>query len=372
VTRAAVSTGRGSFELVDIEVHAPGINEVQVAIQVAGVCHTDWDMARSEARQVLGHEGAGVVTAVGPGVRRASVGDRVVLNWAIPCGNCLRCREGRRNICLETSPVTGSNSRGHAHPAATTINGKPVRRSFSLGTLSELTVVREEAVVRMPPAVSMQAAAVLGCSVMTGYGSVVNAASVRPGESAVVIGCGGVGLNVIQGCRISDANPIVAIDIDAGRLETARMFGATDLLLADAGDRDLRSASRELTDLLGAAADVAFECTANPALAAAPLTLIRNGGRAIQVSGIEQRVDFDCQLFEWDKTYINPLYGQCDPDRDFPAMFDLYESGELMLDELVTATWSLEQLESAFDELLAGRGAKNVVVLAPPECSPVT
>lgn len=361
--KAAVSTGRGSFEIMDIEVHDPGAGEVQVAIHASGVCHTDWDMLALGRRQVLGHEGAGVVTAVGPGVTRASIGDSVVLNWAIPCGKCQRCREGRRNICLNNSPVTGSNDGGHAHPEATTVGDEPLRRSFSLGTLSEATVVREEAVVVLPPGIPMQAAALLGCGVMTGYGSAVNTASVKPGESVAVIGCGGVGLNVIQGCRISGATPIVAIDVDVGRLDRARQFGASHVILSDPDDQDLVGAAEELTKLIGAPADVSFECTAKPALAAAPLALIRNGGRAIQVSGIEQRVDFDCRLFEWDKTYINPLYGQCDPDRDFPAMFDLYLSGELLLDELITATWDLNDLEGAFDELLAGRGAKNVVVL---------
>lgn len=365
IARAAVSTGSGSFEIVDIEVHPPGPREVQVAIRASGVCHTDWDLLQGQGPRVLGHEGAGIVVAIGEGTTRVMIGQSVALNWAIPCGRCKMCREERRNICMINSPVTGTGSRGHAHEGATTLEGEPLGRSFSLGTMSETTVVREEAVVTIPVHVPFPSAALLGCGVMTGYGSAVHAASVVPGETVAVIGCGGVGLNVIQGSRIAGASRIVAIDINPDRLTTARKFGATDTIVADAQDTDLHQVKLELESLISGDTDVAFECTANPLLVAAPLKLIRNGGRAVQVSGVEKRVEFDCELFEWDKTYVNPLYGQCDPDRDFPKMISLYQSGELMLDELVTATWQLDDLDQAFAEMLAGRGTKNVIVFEP-------
>ncbi len=362
MSRAALSSGSGSWEILDIDVALPGPGEVQVRVHAAALCHTDWDVLNSPQSVVLGHEGAGVVSAVGSGVDSVVVGQRVVLNWAIPCGTCLSCRQGRRAICLRNSPVCGDGLAGHAHPGATTLNGKPLQRSFHLGTLSEITVVRQEALTAIPSSLPMQLAALLGCGVLTGYGSAVHAAQIRPGEAVAVIGCGGVGLNVIQGARIAGATEIVAIDTNPSRLDLARRFGATHFVLARPDSTDLKDMGHGLIDELGKLADAAFECTANPLLAAAPLALIRHGGRAIQVSGVEQTVEIDCELFEWDKTYLNPLYGQCDPDRDIPALVRLFETGELLLDELISRTWRLDQLDLAFQALVDGAGGKNVIL----------
>jgi Zn-dependent alcohol dehydrogenase len=198
---------------------------------------------------------------------------------------------------------------------------------------------------------------------MTGYGSAVNAAKVQPGSSVVVLGCGGVGLNVIQGARVCGAGRIIAVDPKADRREMAISFGATDTLEPDPGDDDLSGVAEAVKALTGGrGADYSFECTAVPALGAAPLRMIRHGGMAVAVSGIEQPITVDMQLFEWDKTYINPLYGQCRPARDFPRIFTLYERGQLLLDELVTRTYSLDDVATAFDDLLAGRNAKGVLV----------
>lgn len=206
-------------------------------------------------------------------------------------------------------------------------------------------------------------ACIVGCGVMTGFGSVVNAAQVRPGSSVVVIGCGGVGLNVIQGARISGAARIVAVDPRPTKLDLARRFGATDAIAPQADDDDLRGVAARVRDLTaGRGADYAFECTAVAALGAAPLAMVRHGGTAIQVSGIEQPITVDMRLFEWDKTYLNPLYGQCRPSRDFPRIFELYARGLLLLDELVTRTYPLEDVAAAFDDLLAGRNAKGVLL----------
>ena len=197
---------------------------------------------------------------------------------------------------------------------------------------------------------------------MTGYGSVVNAARVKPGSSVVVLGVGGVGLNVIQGARIAGAKMIVAVDLSPTRLKMAQEYGATHILQASKEDEGLRQAAKEvkvLTD--GRGADYAFECTAIPELGAAPLAMVRNAGVACQVSGIEQEISIDMNLFEWDKLYINPLYGQCNPERDFPKIISLYKEGQLKLDELITRTYPLENLAQAFDDMHHGRNAKGVV-----------
>ncbi|MDO6572327.1 zinc-binding dehydrogenase [Gilvimarinus sp. 2_MG-2023] len=208
--------------------------------------------------------------------------------------------------------------------------------------------------------------AILACGVMTGWGSAVNAAKVQAGSTACVIGCGGVGLNVIQGAALSGAAKVIAIDISRERLEQAKTFGATHTVLASKDDKDFDQVARDIKAINnGRGADYAFECTAVPALGSAPLKLIRSAGTAVQASGIEQRIDFDCELFEWDKIYINPLYGQCNPSRDFPRLYDLYGAGKIKLDELITKTYTLETVAEGFEDMLAGRLAKGVIVIDP-------
>jgi Zn-dependent alcohol dehydrogenase len=364
--RAAVADGEGGLAVVDIEVGPPGPGEVLVELHASGVCHTDFDGLHGGFAGILGHEGAGVVREVGDGVTSAARGDRVVLNWAMPCGACVACRAGRENLCERQSPVlTGFGGPGHAHAGATTREGRPVVRLFNLGTLSTATVVRQEAVTPIPQGVPFPAASIAGCGVMTGFGSVMNAAAVPAGSSVVVIGCGGVGLNVVQAARIAGASPIIAVDLHERRLDVARRFGATDVVVADRADTGLLDAVGRVHAMTsGRGADFAFECTAVPALGAAPLAMVRHGGMAVQVSGIEQDLTIDMRLFEWDKTYLNPLYGQCRPSQDFPRLFELYLAGELLLDELVTTTYALDDVAAAFDDLVAGVNAKGVVLLA--------
>ena len=361
--RAVVSDGTGGFAVCDIEVDDPGPGEVLVEVRASGVCHTDHDLIGAPVPLVLGHEGAGVVRAVGEGVATVAPGDAVLLSWSLPCGSCFQCVEGNHHLCERHSPLTAGLG-GHAALRRTRQSGTPIVRAFTLGTMSTLTLVRQEAVVPLPDGVPFTSACIVGCGVMTGFGSVVNAAGVQPGSSVVVLGCGGVGLNVIQGCRVSGAGQIIAVDPKADRRAMAQRFGATDCIEPGAGDDDL-SAVAELVHAAtgGRGADYAFECTAVPALGAAPLRMIRHGGTAVAVSGIEQEITVDMRLFEWDKRYINPLYGQCRPARDFPRIFTLYQRGELLLDELVTRTYALDDVATAFEDMLAGRNAKGVLVL---------
>jgi S-(hydroxymethyl)glutathione dehydrogenase/alcohol dehydrogenase len=356
-SQAIITRGKGDFEQVTLEIGNPGPQEVLIQMKAASLCHTDWDSLSWGEAMVLGHEGAGVVQAIGCDVKRVKVGDAVVLNWAIPCGQCSCCSSGSRNICEINSPVTGTMS-GHAHGEACIFEGQPLKRSFHLGTLSEYTIVRQEAVVPFQEKIPFSSATLMGCGVMTGYGSVINAAKIQAGECIAIIGCGGVGLNAIQAASIAGARCIVAIDRHESRLEQAKKFGATHGLVASTYEK-MRSEIKFHNS--GIAADVAIECTAIPELGDAPLALIRNGGRAIQASGIEQNISFNCELFEWDKTYLNPLYGQCDPDRDFPRLISHYLAGRLKLDEQVSATWKLSQIKEAFEALLSGKGAKNVI-----------
>jgi S-(hydroxymethyl)glutathione dehydrogenase / alcohol dehydrogenase len=362
--RAAIADGKGQFSIESTDVSAPQPGEVLVQIKAAGLCHTDHASLSWKRPLVMGHEGAGVVREVGAGVTHVRPGDRVVLNWAIPCGQCFQCRDGHAVLCEQSKPAyVMERSAGHPHAEGTRWGGMPVDRSFNLGTLSELALVRAEAVTPLTQPIEFTSACIIGCGVMTGYGSAVNVARVRAGSSVVVIGCGGVGLNVIQGAKLCGASTIIAVDLHESSLANGRRFGATHVLRAARDDRELRHVAEQVRQLTsGRGADYAFEATSVPHLAFVPLLMVRNGGAAFQVSGINDPVTVPMPWFMWNKTYVTPLYGDCVPSRDFPKILAHYARRELLLDELITRTYRLEELGQAFEDMLAGRLAKSVVV----------
>jgi Zn-dependent alcohol dehydrogenase len=364
--KAAITQGDGKFSIEEILVGNPQADEVLVKVRAAGLCHTDHDSLSWGKQLIIGHEGSGVVVKIGSDVKSVAVGDKIILNWAMHCGKCFQCLQGNQHICEVASPVAaGGNgyTPGHAHKEGTMMNGEPVIRSFNIGTISEYTLVKESAVVKnQSEKMSFPASAIISCGVMTGYGSAVNAAKVQPGTSVVVLGTGGVGLNVIQGAKVAKAGMIIAIDVNPNRLEMAKKFGATHTILADINDKGLLKAAGQVREMTTRGADYAFECTAIPELGAAPLAMVRNAGTAMQVSGIEQDITIDMTLFEWDKIYMNPLYGKCKPQIDFPKIVELYESGDMLLEEMITRTYSLNDLDKAFDDMLKGRNAKGVIV----------
>jgi S-(hydroxymethyl)glutathione dehydrogenase/alcohol dehydrogenase len=353
--RAIVSDGRGGFSDQTIVFGEPAGGEVLVRIEASGVCHTDLDSLSWGSAMIVGHEGAGVVVACGPEVSHVAQGDPVLLNWAIPCGGCAQCRRGLESLC-ESRPAVG---RGQVRWA-----GGKLRPSFGLGTMATRALVPRQAVVKIEAEIPFPSAAILGCGVMTGFGSVVNVAKPPPNASVVVLGCGGVGLSCVQGAVYAGAQPIIAVDVNPARLELAKAFGATHTLPARRDDEGLLEIAKEVKAIVGRGADYAFECTAVPALGAAPLAMIANGGMAVAVSGIEEVVPIDMRLFEFDKTYVNPLYGQCRPFTDFPKLLGLYAEGQLKLDEMVTRTYPLAAagLTAAFADMKAGVGAKGVLI----------
>lgn len=350
---AIITNGKGEFFLDRVELGDPQKGEVLVEIKASGVCHTDFDSMSWNRVCVMGHEGAGVVLACGPGVSNVRPGDRVLLNWAIPCGACFQCKRGAENICEKKPTVPSERFR---------YKDSFIGTSFNLGTMATHTVVPWQAVVKIDIEIPFPSAAILGCGVMTGFGSAVNAAKVEKGSSVVVLGCGGVGLSVIQGAVYAGARRIIAIDLNPNRLELAMQFGATDTVLAQREDAGLLKAAAQVRELTERGSDYAFECTAVPELAVAPLAMVRNGGMAVGVSGIEQIVGVDMELFEWDKRYINPLYGQCRPFVDFPILLSLYKRRELKLDEMVTRTYPLSGLAQAFEHMRQGLNAKGVLI----------
>src|SRR5882762_4938303 len=257
-SKAAIADGKGSFSIQSIVVDdTPAGDEVLVQIKAAGICHTDWDSQSWGRPLIMGHEGAGIVRKVGPHVSGLMEGDRVILNWAIPCYRCFSCQEGNQHLCEANSAVIAGNkiSHGHARLEASTSQGVPIERSFSIGTLSEYTLVRQAACVKIMVDIPYPSAAIISCGVMTGYGSVVNVAKVKAGTSVVVLGTGGVGLNVIQGARISGASKIIDIDVNPSRLEMAKKYGATHTILASKDDAGLLEAARKVRTLTERGAD---------------------------------------------------------------------------------------------------------------------
>ncbi len=360
---AAIANGEGAFVIEPIQVRAPEAGEVRVRLKAAGVCHTDQASLHWPGPLVMGHEGAGVVEAVGEAVAEFEVGQPVLLNWAIPCGHCPQCRRGNAPLCERTLArdiSLGSSAAGAGH---TLWNGRAIERSFNLGTFAQYTLVRPEALTPLPSELPFAQACILGCGVMTGVGSAINIADVKPGESVVVLGCGGVGLSAIQGARLAGAGRIIASDLLEAKLQRARQLGATDTLLASHDDVDhqaLVDAVLALTD--GRGADHAFEATGQAALSFLPLRFVRDGGNALQLSGSHGEVSVPMPWFQWNKRYLTPLYGGCVPTRDFPRLIDWALSGALELETMVDATYRLYDLGRALDDMLAGRTTKGVIL----------
>jgi S-(hydroxymethyl)glutathione dehydrogenase / alcohol dehydrogenase len=357
----AVIAGDGVQPIIGtVSVAPPAANQVQVELRASGICHTDIHSIHWPGRQIMGHEGAGVVRDVGHGVTRFKVGDRVMLNWAIPCGHCSMCEHDLPALCPIEAQRHGPHPLARPAPEAALENGKPIGRMFNLGTMAQMMLVDESAVTIIPDDLDFTSACIIGCAVMTGAGSVWNIAQVKPGQSVVVIGCGSVGVNIIQAAKGAGASKIIAIDRSDAALSKAQQFGATHLLTAES-DMDVMAAKvREIT---GPGADHAFESTGILDLAFAPLKLIRMGGTAIQVSGFNAAPSLpvvELPPFLWNKSYIAALYGGCIPDRDFPRIFDAASKGVFELAAQITRVWDFDQ---ALEALATAdkEGGKHVI-----------
>lgn len=358
MVRAAVLTAPGEpLRLADLELPEPGPGQVRVRLAATGVCHSDLSLARGVLAQpvpaVLGHETAGTVSAVGEGVTSTAVGDRVVLCWAPPCGQCWYCREGEPWLCEHASDAA-------ARPYGR-VDGADVYPGLSTGGFAEETVVSERGVLPVPDEVPLVHAALVGCAVMTGVGAVLNTARVRAGQSVLVVGLGGVGLSVVQGARLAGAGQVVVVDRSPDKLELARSLGATEVLEAGGA---LPKQVRALTG--GRGADAAFDCVGAAETIRACWGATRRGG-STTVVGIgpkDQSVAFNpLELFHFARTLQGCVYGSTDPAVDIPRVLAHAAAGELDLGALVTRRIGLEDVESAFEEMSAGTGARSVVVL---------
>jgi len=354
--RAALLTEIGTpLQLVDLDLPEPGPGQVRVQIAATGVCHSDLSLARGTLRQlvpaVLGHESAGTVCAVGEGVTSVAVGDRVVLVWAPPCRQCWFCTAGEPWLCERSSDAAGS-------PYAQ-VDGQDVYPGLSTGGFATETVVSEHAVLPVPSGVPLEHASLVGCAVMTGIGAVLDTAAVRPGQSVLVVGLGGVGLSVVQGARLAQASQVIVVDRSPEKLALAERLGATDVL--EAGDTT--KAVRALTG--GRGVDHAFDCVGLAETIRSCWSATRRGGTTtvVGIGGKDQQVTFSAlELFHFARTLRGCVYGGADPSALMPRILEHAAKGEVDLGALITSTIGLDGIEAAFDDMAKGLGARAVVV----------
>ncbi|MEG8278626.1 Zn-dependent alcohol dehydrogenase [Streptomyces sp. AHA2] len=356
--RAAVLPAVGSpLEITGIELPDPGPGQVRVRLAAAGVCHSDLSLTNGTMRlpvpAVLGHEGAGTVVAVGEGVTHVAPGDGAVLNWAPSCGSCHACSLGEVWLCADALS-------GAARVHARTAEGTDLHPGLNVAAFAEETVVPAGCVLPVPDGVPLIDAALLGCAVLTGYGAVHHSARVRQGETVAVFGAGGVGLAAIQAARIAGASKIVAVDVSPAKEDLARAAGATDYLVAS------DTTAREIRGLTGKqGVDVAVECAGRAVTIRTAWDSTRRGGRTtvVGIGGKDQQVTFNAlEIFHWGRTLSGCVYGNSDPARDLPVLAGHVRAGRLDLSALVTERIPLDGIPAAFENMLAGKGGRALVV----------
>src|SRR5947209_1072839 len=344
--------------LETVVVPEPGPGEVVVRVQACGVCHTDLHYREGGVTDdfpfLLGHEAAGIVDEVGEGATGLEPGDYVVLAWRAPCGECRSCLRGRPWYCF--------NSRNAAQPM-TLADGTPPTAALGIGALAELTLVAAGQAVKIDPRARPEAAGLIGCGIMAGFGAAVNTGSVTRGETVAVIGCGGVGNAAIAGAGVAGARTIIAVDVDPRKLEWATRFGATHTV--DARNTDVVEAIRELTGGFGA--DVVIEAVGLPETYRQAFYARDLAGRLVQVGVPTPEMTIALpmiELFGRGGALKSSWYGDCLPTRDFPILIDLYKQGKLDLEGFVSEKIGIDELEEAFHRMERGEVLRSVVMLA--------
>jgi S-(hydroxymethyl)glutathione dehydrogenase/alcohol dehydrogenase len=349
------------FTVEEVELAPPRQGEVRVKLAASGVCHSDLSIQRGilpmPPPRIIGHEGAGVVEEVGPGVTAVAPGDHVILCWMYPCGHCRECGRGRPVHCevaLATMMSTGT------YDGTTRFKVKGQDIPHWVGSFAEHTVVPESACVKIRPDAPLDKACLVGCGVMTGIGAVLNTAKVEEGATVAVFGAGGVGLNVIQGALLAGASKIIAIDLLDSKLALAREFGATDTVNASKAEPDAEV--RGLTG--GRGVDYAFEVIGNPKVIAQAYLSLARGGKCVVVGAPPVASEVTVPAFPFsmeEKWLIGSFYGSARFHYDMPRIVDLYMSGRLKLDQLVTRKFPLRDINQAFAAMEQGEVARGVI-----------
>ena len=355
--KGVVFDGKTAEVVDDLTVRDPGPGEVLVRIAAAGLCHSDLSVIDGTipfpVPVVLGHEGAGTVEAVGEGVVHVAPGDHVVVSTIANCGSCPECGRGRPTMCRKAIGRPGTPFTRDSRP------GTPLYNFASASVFAERTVVKAVQAVRIDPEIPFASAALIGCAVVTGVGAALNRARVGLGDTVAVIGCGGIGLNVIQGARIAGAGRIVAIDAVAAKEDIARTFGATDFVDA----RAVESTVDAVRALLPSGVDHAFECVGSTALIRQAVDLLDRRGQAVLLgmTPVTAEASFRPAELFLDKSVLGCRYGSSRPQADIPRYAALYRSGRLLLDELVTAVYPVDEFERAAEDTHQARVARAVL-----------
>jgi Zn-dependent alcohol dehydrogenase len=355
---AAVFRGAPRLEIEDLVLAPPGPGEVRLRYDTASICQSDAHVRSGvlpgKYPMVLGHEAAATVVEVGPGAERHRVGDRVIVTPMPQCGTCWTCARGQANLCQRVAPALAEGSLPDGTTRWTTVDGEPVRQLSGVGAFAQEAVVSELSAFGLG-AMPFASAAVLGCRVLTGMGAALNTANIRPGDAVVVIGCGVVGLSVIQGARIAGASTIVAVDPLPARREVAQQMGATH---AWAPDVDLRREVRGLNVRRGA--DAVFYFVVAQSTLHQAVAVTRRGGEVILVGVPAADVEFRVPAFavlHGGLTVKGSWMGSTEFRRDIPRLLVHYRTGELLLDELTTASFDLADIDSAFASVARGDAA---------------
>lgn len=356
---AVLNSAPGTLDIEEIEIGEPGPREVLIRTAFAGICHSDLHFMEGKyphpCPAVLGHESAGVVEAVGSMVHYVQPGDHVITCLSAFCGHCAQCTDGHLSLCENKGTEL---VRGPDEAPRLSRDGAAVNQFLHLSSFAEQMLVHEQALVKIDKDMPMDRAALIGCGVTTGLGAVFRTAKVAPGESVAVIGCGGIGLSAIQGARIAGANKIIAVDMNASKLELAQELGATHIV--DAGKVDAVQAVKELT---GGGVHHSFEAVGMKQTAEQAFQMLRNGGQAtvIGLIPVGTKVEIHGADLIYEKKLTGSNMGSNQFRTDMPRFIEMYLDGRLKLDEMVSKTISLEQINEGFEAMKQGNVARSVI-----------
>lgn len=352
------------FQIEELELAPPKENEVLVKTVASGICHSDYSVAHGVLRTpmpiVLGHEGAGIVEAVGPGVTNVKPGDKVIASLSPSCGKCAMCREAKEYMCSQMGKLLTDCTQIDGTTRHTTLGGEKVYALCGVGSFGEYMVMPAGSAIKVADDTPLDKTCLIGCGVTTGTGAALNTAKVQWGESVAVIGCGGVGLSILQGARIAGASIIIAIDPMAEKRELAVRLGATHTI--NPFEEDPVAKVKELTG--GVGVHYAFEALGKTATMQQTWGMIRPTGRAIivGVAALNQSVKIPSIGLLAEYEIQGSCYGSSSPKRDIPRFVELFKTGQLKLDEMITQRIGLGDINRAFDEMGRGEGARSVIL----------
>jgi S-(hydroxymethyl)glutathione dehydrogenase/alcohol dehydrogenase len=363
-SRAAIFEGVGKPLIIDeIDVDPPRQGEVLVRLQATGLCHTEiWYMSGGDTRTlvpaVLGHEGGGVVEQVGPGVTSLKEGDHVIPLYISECGRCKECRSGESNLCsaLDDTYYDGLMPDGTSRLRW---KGQPVHHFMGTSTFAEYTVVPEVALAKIRLDAPLDKVCLFGCAITTGIGAALYTAQVKPGSACAVFGCGPIGLNAVQGCRLAGAEKIIAVDLKDSRLEMAKSMGATHTVKPTDG-----RGVQEVKDLTGGGADYSFEATGITAVMRNAFEAVRYGGGKCVLIGVARTgedVSVTPRMLIAGRVLTGTAFGGCRGRTQIPGLIDRYMQGDIKVDEFVTSTIKLEQINDAFERMKRDEGYRYIV-----------